>query len=60
MNDTQIKQLAHELTIEYVKINPAYLSDVRSNIPEIVDMIADVNKRFYEAIKDNKIFNELY
>lgn len=45
MSSAQAKQLAHELTIEYIRANPRYLQDVRDNIPKMVDMIADVNKR---------------
>lgn len=60
MTDVQAKSLAHELTIEYIKINKSYLSDVRDNIPEMVDEIADVNERFYNAIIHNKVLDELY
>lgn len=60
MGEAQAKQLAHELTIEYIKANPTYLQDVRNNIPKMVDMIADINKNFYEAIIHHKILEELY
>ena len=54
------KQKAHELTIEYIRNNKGYLSDVRDNIPKMVDMVADVNKRFYDAIIQNKVLDNLY
>lgn len=60
MSESQAKILAHELTIEYIKINSAYLSDVRDNIPKMVDMIADINKRFYDAILHHDILDKLY
>lgn len=60
MTDAQIKTLAHELTIEYIRTNRNYLSDVESNIPQIVDQIANVNKKFYDAIRNNSTFKNLY
>lgn len=54
------KQLAHELTLEYLKANPSYLQDVRDNIPKMVDMIADINKRFYDAIIHHEVLTTLY
>lgn len=60
MIDTQAKLLAHELTIEYIKANPSYLQDVRDNIPKIVDMVADINKRFYDAVIHHEILDKLY
>lgn len=60
MSEAQAKQLAHELTIEYIKVNNGYLSDVRANIPKMVDEIADVNKRFYDAIINHKVLDKLY
>ena len=60
MSEAQAKSLAHELTIEYIRINKSYLSDVRDNIPKMVDMVADVNKRFYEAIIHHETLNKLY
>lgn len=60
MSSEQAKILAHELTMEYIKINTAYLSDVRDNIPEMVGMIADINKRFYDTIIQNKVLDDLY
>ncbi|MSS38967.1 hypothetical protein FYJ37_01030 [[Clostridium] scindens] len=60
MGSAQAKQLAHELTIEYIKANPSYLQDVRDNIPQMVDKIADVNKRFYDAIIHHEVLTTLY
>lgn len=60
MSTDQAKKLAHEYTIEFIRINPAYLSDVRDNIPQMVDMIADVNRRFYDAIVSNQTLSNLY
>jgi len=60
MSTEQAKMLAHELTIEYIRINKAYLSDVRDNIPQMVDMVADVNKRFYDAILNHEVLDILY
>ena len=60
MSSAQAKQLAHELTIEYIRVNPSYLQDVRGNIPKIVDMVADVNKRFYDAIIHHEVLTTLY
>ena len=60
MSTEQAKKLAHELTIEYIKINNGYLSDVRGNIPKMVDDIADVNKRFYDAIINHEVLDKLY
>lgn len=60
MTDAQIKTLAHELTIEYIRTNRNYLSDVENNIPQMVDQIANVNKKFYDAIRNNSTFKNLY
>lgn len=60
MSSTQAKQLAHELTIEYIRANPSCLKDVRDNIPKMVDMVADVNKRFYDAIIHHEVLTTLY
>lgn len=58
MTDAQAKVLAHELTMEYIKVNKTYLDDVRDNIPKMVDKIADVNKRFYDAIIHHEVLLE--
>lgn len=60
MSTAQAQQLAHELTIEYIRANPCYLQDVKDNIPKMVDKIADINKCFYDAIIFHKVLNSLY
>ena len=60
MSSAQAKQLAHELTIEFLRANPTYLKDVLDNIPKMVDKIADINKRFYDSIIHNKTLDGLY
>ncbi len=60
MSSEQAKRLAHELTIEYLRVNLGYLKDVRENIPKMVDQIADVNKRFYDAIIHHETLSDLY
>lgn len=60
MSTEMAKKLAHELTIEYIRAKPGYLSDAKDNIPAIVSNIADINQRFYDAIISNDILNKLY
>lgn len=60
MSQTQAQALAHELTIEYIRNHKDILSDVLNNIPKMVDMIADINRCFYESIIHNKKFEGLY
>ena len=60
MSTEMAKKLAHELTIEYIRAKPGYLSDAKDNIPAIVNNIADINQRFYDAIISNDILNKLY
>lgn len=60
MSENQAKLLAHELTIEYIKAHPGYLSNSKENIPGLVDKIADINKRFYDAIIKNQTLSRLY
>lgn len=60
MSSEQAKRLAHELTIEYLRANSGYLKDVRKNIPQMVDQIVDVNKRFYDAIIHHETLSDLY
>lgn len=59
MISEQAKALAHELTMEYIKTNPGYLSDVKDKIPDMVNDIADINQRFYDAIVSNDTLNKL-
>lgn len=60
MNESQEKTLAHELTIEYIRTNRICLNDTKDKIPNMVDNIANVNYRFYEAIINNKTLHKLY
>ena len=60
MSTEMAKKIAHELTIEYIRAKPGYLSDAKDNIPAIVNNIADINQRFYDAIISNDILNKLY
>jgi len=60
MTNVQAKELAHELAIEYIRINTTNLSDVRDNIPKMVDQFADINKRFYDAIVNHEVLDKLY
>lgn len=60
MSSAQAKQLAHELTIEYIRNHKDILSDVLDNIPKMVEKIADINKRFYDSIIHNKTLDGLY
>lgn len=60
MTKAQAQQLAHELTIEYIKANSCYLQDAKNNIPKIVNNIADINKRFYDAIIHHEVLDGLY
>ena len=60
MSQAQAQALAHELTIEYIRNHKDILSDVLNNIPKMVDMIADINRRFYDSIIHNEKFEGLY
>lgn len=60
MSNAQAQALAHELTIEYIRNHKDILSDVLNNIPKMVDMIADINRRFYDSIIHNEKFEGLY
>ncbi len=61
MSTEQAKILAHELTIKYIEINRYVLTDPSSsNIPKMVEEFADINKRFYDAIIQNKTLANLY
>ena len=54
------KALAHELTMEYIKKSSILCDSAISNIPKMVETVADVNKSFYDAIKNNETLSELY
>ena len=60
MSSEQAKALAHELTMEYVRQHRDLLSDVIANIPNMIDKIANINQRFYDAIVSNDTLNKLY
>ena len=60
MSCAQAQALAHELTIEYIRNHKDILSDVINNIPDMVDKIADINRRFYDSIIHNNKFDGLY
>lgn len=61
MNADQAKILAHELTIKYIEINRNVLNDPSlSNVPKMVAEFADINKKFYDAIMQNKTLPNLY
>lgn len=60
MSGDQAKALAHELTLEYIKNINIFKDSDPNNIPQIVDKFADINKRFYDAIKFHKIIDQLY
>lgn len=55
MQKSEAKQLAHELAIEYTRINPSYFKGRQpDSIPDIVNDFAEAYKRFYEAIINNE------
>lgn len=60
MSAESARRLAHELTLEYIRNHKDILSDVLDNIPKMVDIIADINRRFYDSIIHNDKFNGLY
>lgn len=60
MNEQQAKILAHEITIEYVKNVNVLTDTLLENIPKMVDTFADINKRFYDAIMQNRTLSNLY
>lgn len=60
MSEQQAKILAHELTIEYVKNVKVLTDPLLENIPKMVDTFADINKRFYDSIMQNRTLSNLY
>ena len=56
----QAKQLAHELTMEYIRERRLLDDSTLNNIPSKVELIADINKRFYDAIINNQTLDKLY
>ena len=60
MSEQQAKILAHELTFEYVKNVKVLTDPLLENIPKMVDAFADINKKFYDAIMQNRTLSNLY
>lgn len=60
MSPEKAKELAHELTIEYLRANPEYLRHSRNEAQRMVDQIADVNKKFYDSLIKNETLSNLY
>lgn len=60
MNEARAKELAHELTMEYVREKNMLSNPLLENIPNVVEKFADINKRFYEAIINNDMLKDLY
>ena len=56
----QAKHLAHELTMEYIRERRLLDDPTLNNIPSKVELIADINKRFYDAIINNQTLDKLY
>lgn len=60
MSLAQSQQLAHELTILYLKQHPDILSADIDDVQSTVDKIAEINRNFLDAIKTNRNFDGLY
>lgn len=60
MTLAQAQQMAHELTMLHLQQHPNILDDVLENIPKTVDIVADINKRYFDALIQNNKFDELY
>lgn len=60
MSKQNAVMLAHELTMEYIKKLPILDDPAIDNIPKMVESVADINKRFYDAIVHNEVLGELY
>lgn len=60
MSLAQSQQLAHELTILYLKQHPDILNVDLDNVQNTVDKIAEINRKFLDAIKTNRNFDGLY
>lgn len=60
MTESSAKQLAHELTMEYVKEKQMLSNPILENIPNMVTKFAEINKNFYDAIISNNTLNDLY
>lgn len=60
MSPAQSQALAHELTIEYIRVHSEILSGDIKSIRDMVDKIADINTEFRKAIRENNKFDKLY
>ncbi|MBQ7876016.1 MAG: hypothetical protein IJ316_01880 [Clostridia bacterium] len=60
MTLAQRQALAHELTMEYLKVNTEFLKGNMEDIPKMVDMVAEINRRFYDSLIHNEKFTGLY
>lgn len=60
MSEDKAKELAHELTMEYVKEKKMLSNPILDNIPNIVNKFADINKSFYDAVMSNDTLRDLY
>lgn len=60
MSPENAKNLAHELTMEYLRVNPEYLRHTRDEAQKMVNQIAEVNKNFYDCLVKNEILSDLY
>ncbi len=60
MTLAQRQALAHELTMEYLKANKELLTGKLDDIPKMVDMVAEINRRFYDSLIHNEKFTGLY
>lgn len=60
MTLAQSQQMAHELTMLYLKQHPNILNTDIGNAQDTVDKIASINRKFFDAIKTNRNFDGLY
>ena len=60
MTSEKAKELAHELTMEYLRVNPEYLRHTRGEAQKMVDQISEVNKNFYDCLIKNETLSDLY
>lgn len=60
MTKAQAQSMAHELTLEYIRIHTDILSCNVEEIVAAVDKIAEVNVAFYEALSKNGKFDKAY
>lgn len=60
MTLVQAQQMAHELTMLYLQQHPNVLDNTLDNIPKTVDVVADINRKYFDAIIHNPKFDGLY